>query len=210
MILTIFVERLPGRRCPDSASKGGGDIGSQCPGCAGQLPLPAGTALRHDLVVGDAHLETAPLRSGMRRRDGHSAWVPALVKPVAIGVAALSVALCAGALVLLWLALAHHAYRYDISGDLVVGSLFPLVGALIAVREPGNRCSWVLLSAGLVAVSAFSHEWAYDGLTRPGLLPLVPVATWLAGHSRPTGYRSRCFPCSSPTGRSHLGDGGAS
>ena len=181
MILTIFVERLPGRRCPDSASKGGGDIGSQCPGCAGQLPLPAGTALRHDLVVGDAHLETAPLRSGMRRRDGHSAWVPALVKPVAIGVAALSVALCAGALVLLWLAPAHHAYRYDISGDLVVGSLFPLVGALIAVREPGNRCSWVLLSAGLVAVSAFSHEWAYDGLTRPGLLPLVPVATWLAG-----------------------------
>src|ERR1017187_9841001 len=98
MILTIFVERLPGRRCPDSASKGGGDIGSQCPGCAEHLPLPAGTALRHDLVVGDAHLETSPLRPGMRRRDGHSAWVPALVKPVAIGVAALSLALCAGAL----------------------------------------------------------------------------------------------------------------
>ncbi|MGI9007443.1 MAG: hypothetical protein ACR2FU_14820 [Streptosporangiaceae bacterium] len=30
-------------------------------------------------------------------------------------------------------------------------------------------------------MSAFSHEWAYDGLARPGLLPFVPVATWLAG-----------------------------
>lgn len=100
----------------------------------------------------------------------------ALIKPTAIGIAALSVALCAGALALLWLGPAHHPYTYDISGDLVVGSLFPLAGALIAVREPGNRCSWVLLSTGLVAVSAFSHEWAHDGLARPGSLPLVPVA----------------------------------
>lgn len=103
-----------------------------------------------------------------------------LAKPTAIGVAAASAALCAGAVALLWLAPAQHPYGYDISGDLVVGSLFPLAGALIAVREPGNRCSWVLLSAGLVAVSAFSHEWAYDGLARPGLLPFVPAATWLA------------------------------
>jgi signal transduction histidine kinase len=105
----------------------------------------------------------------------------ALIKPTAIGIAALSVALCAGALALLWLGPAHHPYTYDISGDLVVGSLFPLAGALIAVREPGNRCSWVLLSTGLVAVSAFSHEWAHDGLARPGSLPLVPVAVWLSG-----------------------------
>ena len=39
----------------------------------------------------------------------------------------------------------------------------------------------MLLSAGLVAVSAFSHEWAYDGLSRLGLLPFVSAATWLAG-----------------------------
>jgi signal transduction histidine kinase len=97
-----------------------------------------------------------------------------------VGVAAVSVALCAGTVALLWLAPAQHPYGYDISGDLVVGCLFPLVGALIAIREPGNRCAWVLLSAGLVAVSAFSHEWAYDGLTRRGLLPFVPAATWLA------------------------------
>jgi hypothetical protein len=37
----------------------------------------------------------------------------------------------------------------------------------------------VLLSTGLVAVSAFSHEWAHDGLARPGSLPLVTVAVWL-------------------------------
>lgn len=163
------------------ASKGCCVINRRCPECPGQRPLPARTALRHDLVVGHARLERSPLRPGMQQDDGHAAWVPELIKPAAIGVAALSVALCAGALALLWLAPTHHAYTYDISGDVVVGSFFPLVGALIAVREPGNRCSWVLLSAGLVAVSAFSHEWAYDGLARPGLLPLVPVATWLAG-----------------------------
>jgi signal transduction histidine kinase len=120
----------------------------------------------------------------MRWRDGRAARgvVPVtFVKPAAVSIAALSVALCAGAVALLWFAPAHHAYGYDISGDVVVGSLFPLVGAVIAVREPGNRCAWVLLSAGLVAVSAVSHEWAYDGLARPGLLPFVPAATWLAG-----------------------------
>ena len=103
-----------------------------------------------------------------------------LAKPAAVGIAAVSAALCAGAVALLWFAPARHPYGYDISGDLVVGCLFPFAGALIAIRKPGNRCAWVLLSAGLVALSAFSHEWAYDGLARPGLLPFVPAATWLA------------------------------
>jgi signal transduction histidine kinase len=145
------------------------------------LPLSPGTAFRHDLVVGDARLELTPPRPGTRPDDGRAGWAAGLIKPAAIGIAAVSVALCAGALTLLWLGPAHHPYSYDVSGDLVVGSLFPLAGALIAVREPGNRCSWVLLSTGLVAVSAFSHEWAHDGLARPGFLPLVPVAVWLAG-----------------------------
>jgi hypothetical protein len=131
--------------------------------------------------VGDAELETSPLLGAQPQPHPRRAVrVAALAKPMAVGVAAASAALCAGAVALLWLAPAQHPYGYDISGDLVVGCLFPLAGALIAVREPGNRCSWVLLSAGLVAVSAFSHEWAYDGLARPGLLPFVPAATWLA------------------------------
>ena len=85
----------------------------------------------------------------------------ALIRPAAVGIAALSVALCAGALVLLWLGPAHHPYNYDISGDLVVGSLFPLAGALIAVREPGNRCSWVLLSTGR---RAWPRCWGCHGV----------------------------------------------
>lgn len=127
----------------------------------------------------DAELGTS-LPPGVQPRPVRVARAAVLAKPAAVSVAAVSVASCAGAVALLWLAPAHHPYGYDISGDLVVGSLFPLVGALIAVREPGNRCAWVLLSAGLVAVSAFSHEWAYDGLARRGLLPFVPAATWLA------------------------------
>ena len=128
--------------------------------------------------MGDVELGTSP--PGAQPYSGRAARGAALAKPAAVGVAAVSVALCAGAVALLWLAPAQHAYGYDISGDLVVGCMFPLAGALIAVREPGNRCAWVLLSAGLVAVSAFSHEWAYDGLARPGRLPFVPAATWLA------------------------------
>ena len=121
-----------------------------------------------------------PLRPGAQASPGRVARGIALAKPTAIGIAAVSVALCAGAVALLRFAPPQHPYGYEISGDLVVGCLFPLAGAVIAVREPGNRCAWVLLSAGLVAVSAFSHEWAYDGLARPGLLPFVPAATWLS------------------------------
>lgn len=131
--------------------------------------------------MGNAPFELTAFGSEAQRDSGCTAWAPALAKLLAIGIAALSVALCAAAVALLWLAPAHHPYSYDVSGDLVVGSLFPLAGVLIAIRDPGNRCSWVLLSAGLVAVSAFSHEWAYDGLSRPGLLPFVSAATWLAG-----------------------------
>ena len=138
-------------------------------------------------------LGASPLRPGaLALIRGRAARVAALAGPMAAGgTAAASVALCAAAVALLWLAPAHHPYSYDVSGDLVVGSLFPLAGlALIAIRDPGNRCSWVLLSAGLVAVSAFSHEWAYDGLSRPGLLPFVsPPRGWRAGHSCLTGCR---------------------
>ena len=130
--------------------------------------------------MGDAQLEAPPVPPAMRGHNGRVARGARLAGPAAVSVAAVSVALCSAAVALLWLAPAHHAYGYDISGDLVVGSLFPAAGALIAVREPGNRCAWVLLSAGLVAVSAFSHEWAWDGLARPGL-PFVSAATWLAG-----------------------------
>lgn len=152
--------------------------------------------------MGDAELGASPLRPGVQRHVGRAARIAALAKPAAVGVAAVSVALCAGAVALLWLAPAHHSYGYDLSGDLVVGCLFPLAGALIAVREPGNRCAWVLLSAGLVAVSAFSHEWAYDGLARPGLLPFVPVATWLAGWTfAPYWLQATLLPVLFPDGR---------
>jgi hypothetical protein len=67
------------------------------------LPLSPGTAFRHDLVVGDARLELTPPRPGRRPDDGRAGWAAGLIKPAAIGIAAVSVALCAGALTLLWL-----------------------------------------------------------------------------------------------------------
>src|SRR5450755_4748686 len=114
------------------------------PGCPGRRPLPIGTALRHHRPVENAHFEMTAFESEAYRDSGRTTWAAASAKPLAIGIAALSVALCAGAVALLWLAPAHHPYSYDVSADLVVGSLFPLAGALIAIRDPGNRCGWVL------------------------------------------------------------------
>lgn|ERR1022692_1978236 len=95
--------------------------------------------LRDDRAVGDAHFESAPCEFDMRQAGSRAARGFPLAKAAAVGIAVLSVALCAGAVALLSLAPAHHAYGYDLSGDLAVGSLFPIVGALIAVREPPSR-----------------------------------------------------------------------
>jgi hypothetical protein len=71
--------------------------------------------------VGHAELGTSPL-PGAQPYPGRAARVAALAKPMAVGVAAASVALCAGAVALLWFAPAQHPYGYDISGDLVVAA----------------------------------------------------------------------------------------
>jgi hypothetical protein len=128
--------------------------------------------------------------SEAQRHSGCTAWAPALAKLLAIGIAALSVALCTAAVALLWLAPAHHPYSYDVSGDLVVGSLFPLGGVLIAIRHPGNRCSWVLLSAGLVAVRRSVMSGLMTGFRGSGYChSFLPPRGWRAGHSYLTGCR---------------------
>lgn len=125
-------------------------------------------------------------------------WVRALV----LGAAVTSVALSLATIVLGRLTPANGVYLYDYArSDLVVGGVFPAVGALVLVRQPRNRCGWVLLSGGLLSVSAFSHQWAYDGGAEPGSLPGLPVATWLAAWTfMPYWFQSTLLPVLFPDG----------
>jgi hypothetical protein len=74
----------------------------------------------------------------------------------------------------------------DLAREVAVGVLlavtFPLVGALIAIRRPGNPLGWIFcvigLSQGLVTAS-----WEYGTYalrTRPGSVPGGAVASWFS------------------------------
>lgn len=72
------------------------------------------------------------------------------------------------------------AYSSALS-DVAVGVLFPAAGALVVQRQPRNAAGWVLVSAGLVSVSALSHQWVHHiHESGPGALPGRDVAVWLA------------------------------
>jgi signal transduction histidine kinase len=121
----------------------------------------------------------------------------------AAGVAVLSLLMCAAA-VMVWLAFRRRGIAVETphTADLVLGSLFPVAGAVVLWRQPRNACGWVLLSAGLVGVSALAHAWTSAGTTDPGSLPLVPLAVWLSAWTyTPYWLQSSLLPVLFPDGR---------
>jgi len=60
--------------------------------------------------------------------------------------------------------------------------VFPVVGALIAGREPRNAVGWICLTAGFsLAMLGFSGQYAlYAVQTHPGGLPAGETAAWIA------------------------------
>ncbi len=87
-----------------------------------------------------------------------------------------------GTVALMWWGSGQGVDPYpDSPADLTVGLLFPAAGVLVIRREARNAVGWVLLSGGLVAISALSHQWAHHAaVVGTESLPLVPVAVWLA------------------------------
>lgn len=141
------------------------------------------------------------------RRHGHHVGVQEDTAPrdrrlqlVAAGTAALSVAFCVAALGL-WLGARRRGIDVipPYTADLVLGSLFPVAGAVVLWRRPRNPAGWVLLSAGLVGVSALAHVWAS---AEPGRLAWVPAAVWFASWTYvPYCLQGALLPLLFPDGR---------
>ena len=96
---------------------------------------------------------------------------------------ALTVACCVGTLLL---ALRNGGVGRLTSNVFLLSNValmvtFPVVGALVAAHQPGNRIAWVFLVVGVgFAISAFSLEYAFYALiAAPGALPGGVAAAWL-------------------------------
>jgi MFS family permease len=110
---------------------------------------------------------------------------------LAWSLAALSVALNAAQLMLFMLARSVDVPEsWDVNSSLagqLAGGLFlifPLVGALIASRHPGNPIGWVLLADGLLwMLSGAMDYYAVYGLASPGSVPfprmVAGINNWL-------------------------------
>ena len=108
------------------------------------------------------------------------------IRWVAGCVAAVSVALLIGSLVLAYLD--RHRVPADLTGwdfSGVLGQVaylaVPVVGFVLASRRPGNRIGWLFLAAGLaLGLNSFSAEYGLRALVvAPGSLPAGRAAVWL-------------------------------
>jgi hypothetical protein len=105
-----------------------------------------------------------------------SAWL-------AWSLAALSVAMFLASAALYFLDRSAQSPGYWVTPGAVIGELlgfvpflafvaFPLVGALIASRHPGNPIGWICLVAGLLwMLILVSQAYSAYGLTKPGSIP---------------------------------------
>ncbi|WP_076814409.1 sensor histidine kinase [Pseudofrankia asymbiotica] len=101
---------------------------------------------------------------------------------IAVGLALLSIGCAAGAIALHGYVADRTAHRTVLSNaDLVLGTAFPLVAALVLVYQPRSRVGWVLLSTALTGPYLLATQYAALALV-PGQagLPGQAVATWFA------------------------------
>jgi hypothetical protein len=70
---------------------------------------------------------------------------------------------------------------------------FPVVGAVIARRQPRHPIAWIFLGSGLGAgLAAFAYPYSkYALVTRPGAVPLGMTVAWVSEWAWTTGG-SRC------------------
>ncbi|HET6910964.1 MAG TPA: sensor histidine kinase [Mycobacteriales bacterium] len=109
-----------------------------------------------------------------------------------------------------WLAVANHVgIRSATTSFLIVDLLgavsFGAVGLLIVAHRPRERLAWllVLVAVGCALTAATAQYAWYGTVTRPGALPSVTAAAWLASWSWVVGYAAFLVgvPLLFPTGR---------
>ncbi len=132
-----------------------------------------------------AFWRTWSIRAGQRRSSRSGARRPARILRWATGcVAAVSVALLAGGVVLSYLD--RHMgplSRWDFSNvfEEVAFIAVPAVGFVLASRRPGNRVGWIFLGAGLsLGLCFFCDRYGRGGLIAArGSLRAARAAAWL-------------------------------
>jgi signal transduction histidine kinase len=117
---------------------------------------------------------------------------------VAGGVAAVSVALLAGGLVLA--VVDRHRVSAGLTGwddvfTQVTDLALPVVGFVLASRRPANRIGWLFLAAGLaLALRAFAHHYGLHALlVAPGSLPGGRAAMWVSNWIWPIPFAMLAF-----------------
>src|SRR6266516_1611427 len=102
------------------------------------------------------------------------------------GVAACSIALMAGVMILAYVdrhalpaGLTNWNFTYVSTG--AVNMAVPVVGFVLASRRPANRMGWLFLAAGLaLALSGFTDPYVLHALrVAPGSLPAGRLVAWL-------------------------------
>ena len=99
----------------------------------------------------------------------------------------LAVAASAGSLVLRFAGGAHSPSIQTFS--LLLSLAFPVIGAVIATRRPGNWIGWIFVAVGVsFAVATLSSEYAsYALITRKGAVPFGAFAAWVSTWAWPPG-----------------------
>ena len=77
-----------------------------------------------------------------------------------------------------------------VSGGLVLGITFPIVGWIVATKRPDNAMGWVFLGVGLSqSLETFAGEYATVGLlVAPGSLPAADLMAWVGVWSWAPGF----------------------
>jgi signal transduction histidine kinase len=139
----------------------------------------SGQAAPADRAIGLRDADNVAVRqAGNVQRGWPAAWSPR----VAGALAAVSVVCALGSLGLYAYNLSFAAGRvqYLYGDNLVVGMIFPLAGAFLVRRRPGNLVGWVLLAGCLVGINALAGQYAVAGLLGPhGRLPGAELAAWV-------------------------------
>jgi hypothetical protein len=119
-------------------------------------------------------MELPQTRNGVQRRTARLAWI---LCAVALGLLVASVVLALLNGLVPSSSWGTRAYPLLVC---VAGATFPVVGALIASRRPGNAVGWVCLAIGVgIATELVATQYALYALeTAPGAIPAGSTVGW--------------------------------